>query len=247
MEQLTALRQQITQFAEQDTELGWHEEVYEGKLYKFPKRALLWSVFRHSAVIEKQLPAYKPFSHVGMKMPSDCPFHSDAWIGAGFDPEKAYDYDLDKHDKAGHAAIEAFMEAKNSVEYAMRDKFSFDFVVLANGLRNKGPFLSAFVYEAQEPLPENTYSSIHIQCQKPSKRRSGELNAICLPEAGVKYDAVAKNADVIITERGGPLAHLAIVSRETGKLLIRVDNACQKFPPFSKLSINLNTLKISPL
>lgn len=245
MSRVSTLRQEIAQFADQDTELGWHEEVYEGKLYKFPKRALLWSVFRQSSAIRKLLPAYKPFSHRGMKMAGDCPFHSDTWIGAGLDPDQAYEDDLDKHDEAGRAAIAAFQEAKNSVEYAMRDQFSFDFVVLANGRRDTSPFLSVFVYEAMAPLPANTYSSIHIQCQKPEKRRNGGLKAICLPDASVKYDVVAKNADVIITEQGGPLVHLATVSRETGKLLIRVDNAMEKFPPFSTLSINLNTLKIS--
>ena len=72
-----------------------------------------------------------------------------------------------------------------------------------------------------------------------------DLKAICLPSAGIEYDLLAQNADVIITEIGGPLVHLATVSREKGKLLIRVDNACEKFKPFSLLNLDLGEMTLA--
>jgi hypothetical protein len=65
-----------------------------------------------------------------------------------------------------------------------------------------------------------------------------------IPNASIQYDLAARNADVIITEVGGSLAHLAIVSREKGKILLRVDNAVERFPYWTKLRVDLDTLKL---
>lgn len=243
---LNALRHNIISFANADPEYGWHDQIHKGKLYKFPKRALLWCVFGKNAAIQNELPEYRPFSQRNMKVINDCPFHSDVWIGAGFAPERAYPDDLKPNDTEALDAIHAFYKAKEAIEDEMQERFSFDFVILGNGLKTPYPFLSLFVYEALTPLPENTYSSIHILCQTAKSRNNGTLKAICLPEASVKYDLLSQNADVIIVETGGKLQHLSTVARERGKLVIRVDNACKKFPPFSTLSLNLNRLKITP-
>lgn len=236
IEQITS---QIKEFADKDAEHGWFEHVHDGKLYKFPKRAFLHYLFGNSQCAKRLLPEYNAFSSRNVKMYNDNPFHTDTWLGAGFPLELAYERD--------GAEINAFWDAGNALEDEMRTKLRFDFTVLANGLPEK---LTQYgnrlmVYESLKVLEPNTISNIHILCQK--KRRDGdsELRAIVIPHAGIEYDLVAKNADIIITEKGGPLAHLATVSREKGKLLIRVDDAVRKFPPFSRLRLNLNDLSLT--
>jgi hypothetical protein len=235
-----ALKQKITQFANADGEFGWVKTQVDGKPYKFPKRALMWYIFGNSSPIIPLLPKYTPICGHGYKMQGDNPYHSDAWLGGGLCLDKAY-----KREGAEPQDLQAFSQAKDLVEDEMQDIISFDFTVLANGLKNITS-ANLSVYEALKTLPPNSTSSSHILCQesKPRSRYFPQLNAICLPHAGMEFDLVAQKADVIICETGGKLAHLAIVSREQGKLLIRVDNACKRFPVFTKLDIDLNQLTL---
>lgn len=99
------------------------------------------------------------------------------------------------------------------------------------------------VYKHTPALDPGVYSSIHIDSAGGKKPDPDDLMprlcAICIPHAGVEYERAARNADVIITETGGKLAHMATVARESGRLLIRVDNACDRLPPFTKINFNM--------
>lgn len=112
---------------------------------------------------------------------------------------------------------------------------------------------SAMVYEHTPALDPGVYSSIHIDSAGGKKPDPDDLMprlcAICIPHAGVEYERAARNADVIITETGGKLAHMATVARESGRLLIRVDNACDRLPPFTKINFNMTrqTMEITRL
>lgn len=234
-------KQKIIDYANNDKEYGWVKVTVEGKPFKFPKRALIWYVFGNSSAAIPLLPEYESFCGRDFKMYNDNAYHSDAWLGAGLDIDKAYDHDGDIE-----LAQEAFHEAKDIIEDEMQKVLSFDFTVLANALPDKLSSASMMVYEADKDLPSNISSNIHIQSQKKTdlNKYSPQLKAICIPKAGVEYQLLAENADVIITETGGKLVHLATIARESGKLLIRVDNAMKKFPKFSKLYIDLNTLTL---
>lgn len=236
---MQSLVQKIRDFADHDTEHGWFEFPQDGRLYRFPKRAFMHYLFGNSSAAEKILPPYQAFSSRGHKMDRDNPFHTDAWLGAGFPIELAYESDSKE--------FEVFNKAGYALERKMEDLLSFDFTILANGLPNNLTRFSLMVYECMEPLAPNTTSNIHILCQKPSKRSSffPELKAIVVPHAGIEFDLVSQNADIIITEAGGKLIHLATVSREKGKLLLRIEDACRKFPVFTKLNVNLENMTIS--
>lgn len=229
----------IRTFADQDTEYGWFEFVYEQSLYKFPKRAFMHYLFHKSPTARALIPAYKARSPSGLKMHNDNPFHTDVWLGAGFALESAYE----------HNSVEntIFYEACYALTDELQSLLSFDFTVLANGLPKhlQRQFFTIQLYECMEPLPANTTSNIHILCQNKPHWRTSTLRAIAIPHAGIEFDLVAQNADVILTEAGGPLAHLATVSREKGKLLLRVPDACNRFPPFTTLSVNLPQMRLT--
>lgn len=228
------LKKSIIDYANSDKEYGWLEIEHEGKVYKFPKRAVIHAVFGNSYAIAKLMPEYEPFSDIDLKMINDNMFHSDAWIGAGLDIEKAYDYDIPER--------EVWHKATFEIEKEFKSLCDFDFTILANGI--KETHFNASVYDF-EPLKENQWSSTHIDCADKPKDNHGQLRCIVIPHAGIEYDLAARNADMIITEAGGKLSHLSTVSREKGKLIIRIDDACEKFPRFTRFWINLDELRLS--
>lgn len=237
-EQLEQLRQQIVEFADNDGEYGW---LPVGK-FRFPKRALIHHVFGNMPPLKDLLPSYTAFSPVGLKLPLDNQFHSDLWIGAGFDLSDTYN--------RGSNETEALHEAVFLIEEEMKELVTFDFTILANNLKNDGSIrdtvITVHVYQYDGPLEKNQWSNTHIDCAEKPTKWWNHKRGIVVPHAGMEYDLAVRNAEVIITEVGGPLAHLAIVSREKGKLLIRVPDAVKRFPRFSKLSIDLNNLTLTP-
>lgn len=158
-------------------------------------------------------------------------------LAAGIDLEHAYDYDS-RHYNAWH-------EACRYTEKEFSKNYSFDFVVLANTLPTDRTWVYCKVYD-HEPLEPNTISNINIHCADEAPEKDWDVRrAIVIPHGGIEYDLAAQNADVIITEVGGKLCHLATVSREKGKLMIRVDNAIERFPTFTKMEIDIENMKIT--
>ncbi len=219
----------VKDYANNDKEHGWLKVVHEGKVYNFPKRALIWYVFGKMHAVRDLLPEYKAFTYSGFKMQMDNPYHTDMMLGAGL--TDSY------HD--------CIYEARRLIEKEYEKIFSFDFTVLADGRKDKDPYFSFTVYEHTPMRDGTTWSSMNIHCQDKNDDKY-EKKAIVIPNAGIEYDLAAVNADIIVCEQGGPMAHLALVSREKGKILIRVDNAIERFPTFSKLWLNLNKLTLSP-
>jgi hypothetical protein len=229
----SALREQICNYADSDAGYGWWTYHDGDKNYQFPYRAMLHYVFGQSPVTAQQLPDYKAFSPPGLKMQNDDPFHSDVWIGAGLAIDTAY--------AVGYDDNEIFYDARSAFEDAHTNIMTFDFTVLANGLKKSVKAFNFTVYDYDPPLEKGSWSSAHIESAPEAKYDSllPELSAICIPHAGVEFDLAARHADVIITEKGGKLCHLATLAKESGRILIRVDNATSRFPTFSKLQCSL--------
>jgi len=99
------------------------------------------------------------------------------------------------------------------------------------------------VYEYGD-LPKGTTSTANVNCIRPAQNQAARHRAIVIPTAGIEYDLASRNADIIITERGGPLSHLATVSREKGKVLIRVNDAVKRFPLHTYLVLNFEDLTL---
>lgn len=243
--ELKILTQKIIDYANNDKEYGWLEFEFENVKFKFPKRALIWYVFQHTSMVKKHLPPYDAISPIGVKMYGDSRYHTDVMLGAGIPLDSYHDVRTDE----GLLFNQAQHVAKMKIEKEFSKIFSFDFTILANGLPSEVKGFRAMVYEGVKKLEKNTISNVHILCQKGKTDFSDfypELKAICIPHAGIEFDLVAKKADLIITEVGGKLSHLSTVSRESGKILIRVDDAMNKFPTFSKLNLCLEKMTITP-
>jgi len=231
---LVELKKDIRDYADKDSECGWMELSYDLCTLKFPKRALLWYVFGKSPAITPLLPPYRPFSMSGIKMYNDNPFHTDVMLGAGLDYSSAY-REFDSFEAS------ALFEAEQKIKDEYHDLISFDFVILSNKFRSSD--FNAMVYEYDPPLKNGVWSNSHISSFE--RKKSRNISCVVIPHAGVEFELATKNADVIITERGGKLSHLATVTREKGeKLLIRVDDAVKKFPVFTRLNIDTDNMKI---
>lgn len=235
---LEELRAEVIEYADNDKEHGWLSVTTdEGFTCKFPKRALIHHVFDRMHPMADLIPPYKAFSPSGVKLQMDDPFHTDLWLGAGFDIDEAYKHGSDKTD--------ALHDAIRMIEDEYREKMTFDFTILANGFEHKDiTHFSAEVFEYDGPLRKGVWSSRHIDCADKPKNRHSTARCIVIPRASVEFQIMCTNADVIITEVGGSLAHMAIVSREQGKLLLRIDDAIKRFPPWSKFWIDLNDLSL---
>lgn len=85
----------IAEFAAQDTDYGWLmlndvDPVTRQRVsLRVPRRAFICCAL-HMAGASQLMPAYRPICPVGLKMPNDSPFHSDAWLGAGMRADQAY-------------------------------------------------------------------------------------------------------------------------------------------------------------
>ena len=55
-----------------------------------------------------------------------------------------------------------------------------------------------------------------------------ENSVIVIPHGGEKYHVEGMKCKAIVTEIGNRLCHLAIVTREQGKLLVRMENAMEQ-------------------
>lgn len=234
-------RKDVIEFANNDAECGWLDLAHRGNSYRFPKRALIWYVFGRMHAITDLLPPYEAFAPMGAKLQLDDPYHTDTLLGAGIALDLGLQFD--------HPDTEALSLAVREIENEYRNEFKFDFTILANNLEilNDRSSITVQVYDYPEPIDlSQRWQSSHIDCADAPEDEWDKRRAIVIPHAGIEYDLAARNADVIITEVGGPLAHLATVSREKGKLLIRVQGAMERFSWPAKLSINIDDLTIRP-
>ena len=234
---LKEITKQIVNYADNDAEFGWLTLVEDGLEFRFPKRALVWAVFKESLAISRLLPEYESFAGSGWKLPLDNSYHTDALLGAGIDLDDAYEYDSEGY-RAWHRAV-------YEIDKEYRNVFKYDFIVLANTLPTDRKYITAMVYE-HELLEPNTTSSISIFCAESADDEWGRRRAIVIPNGSAKYDLAGQHADIIISERGGPLCHMATVAREQGKLMIAIPDAVERFPRFTTLNFDLtdNTINL---
>jgi len=75
----------------------------------------------------------------------------------------------------------------------------------------------------------------------PKSEFINHTNILVIPHAGPEFDVIARKAGLVICETGSRMAHLAVVGREFGLPLIRIEGACSKFKEKVTLNIDFKT------
>ena len=215
---LGTLRKQVAFAADYDAEFGWFEaskyDETAGRQVsiRVPHRAFICAAL-HRARAYHLMPRYEPRCPQGLKMYGDDQFHSDAWVGAGFSPDTAYDSNLPEQ--------ELFM----SELYRLQRKFlSFEFDVLARG--------------------EETHVN-GVVIHDPALATKDKV--LVVATAAPEYADAARKCAAVIVETGSKLAHLAIVSREEGIPVLRIEGAVSKFIKGRRLYVDLTKGKLEML
>ena len=213
---INGFREQIILASDCDDEFGWYEatELDAGVQVRIrvPHRAFICAAL-HRARAYHLMPVYEPVCPQGLKLNGDDQFHSDAWIGAGFSPDTAYDRDIPEQ--------RLFM---NELYRLQRNRLSFSFDILARG-------------------PANSVNGEVIH--DPSL--ADKTKILVVSTASPEYADAALKCAAVVVEVGSKLAHLAIVSREEGIPVIRIEGALAKFPAGRYLTLDLDVGSIEML
>lgn len=216
-EEVLQYQKNIIEYANNDKEYGWRYLVdEEGNTLKVPNRAYMHFALGRSKYRNENLnlPEYSAISCCDLKMGNDDPLHTDAWLGAGLDLDKAYDHDSWQY--------KLFFNNVWTLQDQLLDN---DFNILNRSDLKK--------FKGLTVSPHN-FESIS----------KGE-RILVIPHLGVEFEVAALQCDAIICETGGKLAHLAIVGREFGIPIIRMENATLKFCLHQEIVIDLLEGKIS--
>lgn len=212
------IRKSVVDFADNDKEYPWVSHTYMDTdtdktiTLSIPGRALACYALS-SARAWHLMPAYEPFAPTGLKMMLDNPYHSDAYLGAGLECDETGAF---KHFTPNDRAL---FDAMAKVQRVLT---GFEFAVLARGARAKR-FLDGIAWHPGKECP----------------KEKGKVPVLILPHAGVEFDAYARKAKCVISETGGRLSHLAVVSRERGIPLLMLEGAVTKFPQGTRFYIDL--------
>lgn len=139
-ERLTALkaecedvRRKVVDFADNDAEYGWRTFHWKGidglpgLTLRAPNRALLCYALSTTNAWNLQ-PKYQPFSPRGLKTQEDNPYHTDVWLGCGFDVDAST---YDRGNPNYHAVVALMFEVQ-------KELLNFEVQVLARGPKLTG-------------------------------------------------------------------------------------------------------------
>jgi phosphohistidine swiveling domain-containing protein len=207
-EELARIKKQAAEFADNDKEFGWLEYTHTDRdtnetcTIRVPGRALICTAV-HRAKVWHMIPQYTPFAKSGMKMYGDDPFHTDAWLGAGFSLDDAYN-----NDKIENVAF---------FKLLFREQYRF--------LKVKSLILTSG--DQTKPI------TAHVLLANSEQAKAVDINnydyILIAPTAGIEYDLLASKAKALIVERGGRGAHLVTVGRERGIPVLLIEDAMTKF------------------
>lgn len=192
-----------------------------GEVHKLPFYAWALRMMGKRSKTPLDVRIYEAKSYSGMKIPNDCPYHSDWMIAGGFDLEKDYD--------SRSEVCQASMSMAQQIQYAI---FNTEHMVLATGKKVHG-----FIRHC---TPDNADTIVR-----------GDI--VIIPKAGPEYQlhverACADGVGGVIAINGSKAVHLAVVSREMGVTMMRVDNAFEVFPEhtFVEMDPEHGTIKAVP-
>ena len=161
------------------------------------------------AAVEGMLSPWEPVSDTGLRLDNDDRHHSDWMLSAD-----AVHNLFGNYGKGFSEPIQtALFDAMNAIQAQYCD--------------TQGVVLSSF----------GGYKRGRVVHPGPGEAvKRGEIAII--PTASVHYDQALRTAEAVITERGGPLAHVAIVAREVGRTVLQVRGALKRYPVGTRISVD---------
>lgn len=74
-----------------------------------------------------------------------------------------------------------------------------------------------------------------------------DKDILVLPNANLKYEAIASKAGLVIVERGSELSHLVIVGKQEALPVLKMENAIKKLKDIKRINVDLVKKKISSI
>lgn len=202
-ERLAELRAEIN--AQASDGAGFIPFEHEGRLYQLPlapfEHWALWRDLRDMGMERKDLLPWTLVCGSGFKMLNDDPHHTDVMVGAGIALNAAYERAVDDDD----IGFKLFCH-KSEYNSLRRKGHSGEVIVLAGDGRRTG---EAYHAQPDKPVPPGCIAII--------------------PRASVEYALALDNAAAIVTQVGGALAHVVVVGRERGAVVVALRGALATF------------------
>lgn len=157
---------------------------------------------------------WKPVCESGLKMYNDSPWHSDLWLAMG-NKLSADAYNMD--------------EVNTQHFYEAIDHYRFQ------KLKNVGDF--ALLNDAK-------MKSFEGRIVFEDSKKITDKDILVLPNAGLKYESIARKAGMVITETGGQLSHLVIVGKEEMFPVVVMKDALHKLKGQYEITVDFENNKI---
>ena len=74
-----------------------------------------------------------------------------------------------------------------------------------------------------------------------------DKDILVLPNANLKYEAIASKAGLVIVERGSELSHLVIVGKQEALPVLKMENAIKKLKDIKRINVDLVKKKVSSI
>jgi phosphohistidine swiveling domain-containing protein len=226
-EKIENMRQQIIEKTNNDKEYGWKILTDEnGHTLKVPHLAFLHYCLHPFIYMEDSI-------DVKQKLKTTLPpYQAISKSGLKQSNDNPLHTDvwlgagLDLSESYKHDSWEYQLLLQSQSDY-QKDYMGYDFHLMSRG--NQKQFIG-------------TTCNIHNYQDIPEEER-----ILVLPHLGIEFEQIALQCRCLITEQGGPMAHLVIVNKELNRQcpIIRVDNACVKFLTQMKIHIDLMEGKIN--
>lgn len=215
-EKILAEHRKALAAAEKDIRVAAGDDVFElttttGQTYKVPRVPFLHWATGRVELEDVELPKWEPFSPHDTKLPNDNRYHTDWMLGAGIPMKMAYDREL---------MDPAYDKAREFQEELRKPKRRFA------GILAIAESMSSSVAKAMVVVDHGVRVGV-----------VGEDVAV-FPDAMADRAKELDGCVAAIVESGGPLAHLAIVSKGKGITMVRVRGAVAKYPEGTRVSID---------
>lgn len=188
----------------------------DGRVLTVPRAPFVrWAL--HRTPESKQAPAWNNVAPSGVRMQLDNPDHTDWILGAGITIDESY-YD-DAIREASWDALFRFQEEARASTGSKRPAAFSGILSALEGLRNMS-HPAAVVVDAGS--------------------RTGVVGVeiAVFPDSGTDRVQQIGEAQGVIVEQGGPLAHFSVVSRGKGITVMRCADACEEFPTGTRVQLD---------